>query len=84
MDANYQDALRLIWDLVLRQRSMLELLLPTTWDVAKCMIEGLSPSPEQVSAWKQAQTLATDKMLELNAAFARVQQVVDPLIRFDA
>jgi hypothetical protein len=62
----------------------LNLLLPTTWDVAKCMIEGRTPSPEQVAAWEQAQTLATDKMNELNGVLASLQLIVDPLFRFDA
>jgi hypothetical protein len=71
------------WELVKRQRELINQILPTAWDVADCMIAGRKPTPEQVSEWERAQTLATDKMQELSGAMATLQQLIDPLFRFD-
>jgi len=79
-----KEVLSRTWELVKRQRELINEILPTAWDVAKCMIEGQTPSPEQVSAWEQAQTLATDKMQELNGVMAALQQLIDPLFPLDS
>jgi hypothetical protein len=84
MDIECRGLLRITWDLVLREHKLLGLMLPTTQDVAKCLIEGRKPTPEQAAAWEEANRIVTQEMLELNAGIAELQQSVDPLIRYDS
>jgi hypothetical protein len=84
MDIECRGLLRITWDLVLREHRLLELMLPTTGDIAKCVIEERTPTPEQADAWTEAQRTLNQAMIELTAGLAELRRSVEPLIGFDA
>jgi hypothetical protein len=84
MDAECRAILRMTWDLVLREHKLLEVIMPTTQDVAKCMIEGRTPTPEQVAAWSKVSSQVAQSMVELTAALQGLRVSIDPLIGYDA
>ncbi len=83
-DIECRGLLRITWDLVLREHRLLEKMLPTTHDVAKCMIEGRTPNPEQVAAWSEVNTQVTKAMKELSLGLEELRKSVEPLVGFDA
>ncbi len=80
MDYECRELLRLCWSLALREHELLKIMLPTTQDVAKCVIEGRQPTPEQAAAWTEVNKTVTQSMVVLTASLAGLQRSVDPVI----
>jgi hypothetical protein len=72
------------WDLVLKEHQLLGVMLSTTQDVARCMVEGRTPTHEQVAAWSKANSHVTQSMAELSAALEGIRHTIDPMIGYDA
>jgi hypothetical protein len=57
MDATDRAILEMLWDLVLKQRELLSLMVPTCQDVAEALIKGNSPTPQpHISLFLQSLT----------------------------
>ena len=84
MSADYRDVLQMIWGLVITQNRLLLLMHPACQDMAKTLMEGRKPTPEQVSAWTELNSQVTGAMLEVSAGIEKVRLAVDPMIGFDA
>lgn len=81
---SFKNTLVLTWNLAQHQQDLLGLLLPTTHEVARCMMEGRKPSPSQVDTWNAVLQQVTQRMQELTSDFSEVQRAIVPLIEFDA
>jgi hypothetical protein len=84
MDAKERELFISIWRVLLRQNELLQMILPTTHDVARCLIDDRKPNPQQVGAWTELNKRVTQEMLDINAALAELQRSVDPLIGYDS
>jgi hypothetical protein len=78
MDDKFRDILLLTWNLVKRQHELLGVIIPASHEVARCLMDDVHPTLEQVQSWEAQQKKVTQELLELTAAFALVQQAVSP------
>jgi hypothetical protein len=84
MDAADRAILQMLWDLVLTQRNLLNLMVPTCQAVARTLIEGNKPTPEQVSTWTEINSRVTQATFEVNAGIEKARSAIEPIIHYDA
>ncbi len=84
MDNKSREALSLTYEWAQHQSQLLEIVFPAMQEIARCLIDGRKPTPEQVDRWDALLPEVTRRMQQLNEDAELVRQVVTPLFRFDA
>jgi hypothetical protein len=62
MDAKCLEIIALTWDLTKKQNALLNTVIPIAHDLARCLIDGRQPTPEQVSSWDAIKAQVSQSM----------------------
>jgi len=83
-DSQLKQVLALAWDLVQKEHELLRLAISTAQDMGTSLIAKTEPTPQQWSAWDEAQKRAIDKLPELTASLESIRRIVEPLFPMDS